>query len=126
MAEKRSITPSERIERCILLIRGEKAILDSGIAASYGVETKALVRATKRNIERFPRDFMFQPTAGQFADLRRQAGTSRLGFQSGTSSWGGRRGHSTSSMPRPTGAGRHCTSSRTTWPSLPAAGVSER
>jgi len=91
MTEKRSIIPHERIERAILLIRGEKVILDADIAALYGVETKALVRAMKRNINRFPDDFMFQLTATEFDDLRRQSGTSSLRSQSGTSSWGGRR-----------------------------------
>lgn len=52
----------EMIERKILLIRGEKVILDADIAAIYGVTTKVLNQAVKRNIERFPSDFMFQLT----------------------------------------------------------------
>ena len=72
-----------RIERSIRLIRGDKVILDEDLAELYGVETKNLVKAVKRNLDRFPADFMFQLTNQEFADLR---------FQSGTSSqWGGRR-----------------------------------
>lgn len=54
--------PIERITRAILLIRGQKAMLDTSLAELYGVETKALNRAVKRNIGRFPGDFMFQLT----------------------------------------------------------------
>lgn len=79
----RSIIPSERIERAILLIRSEKVILDADLAGLYGVETKALTRAVRRNLLRFPADFMFQLTKEEFRNLRRQFGTS--------SRWGGRR-----------------------------------
>ncbi len=58
----RSIIPSERIERSILLIRSDKVILDADLAALYGVETKVLNQAVKRNIDRFPKDFMFRLT----------------------------------------------------------------
>ena len=62
--EKRSaILPYERIEKAILLIRGQKVLLDQDLALLYEVETKALVRAVKRNVSRFPSDFMFQLTA---------------------------------------------------------------
>lgn len=56
MAKKlsKSLVPAERIEQSILLIRGQKVLLDSDLAQLYAVETKALVRAMKRNIERFP------------------------------------------------------------------------
>jgi hypothetical protein len=50
----------ERIERAILLIRGEKVMLDADLAALYGVATRVLVQAVKRNADRFPPDFMFQ------------------------------------------------------------------
>jgi hypothetical protein len=60
MADKRAIIPMERIERTILLIRGEKVILDADLAALYGVPTKALNQAVKRNRGRFPADFMFR------------------------------------------------------------------
>jgi hypothetical protein len=82
MAEDKSVLPVERIERAILVLRGQKVILDEDIAALYGVETKTLIRAMKRNIERFPIDFMFQLTPEDVENLR---------YQIGTSSWGGRR-----------------------------------
>ena len=77
-----SIVPVERIERCILSIRGHKVMLDSDLAKLYGVEAKALTRAVRRNAERFPPDFMFQLSAEEFGNLRCQIGASR---------WGGRR-----------------------------------
>ena len=77
------IIPAERIQQCIYMIRKQKVILDSDLAVLYGVETKALVRAVKRNIDRFPGDFMFQLTKSEFDTFLR--------CQNGTSSWGGRR-----------------------------------
>lgn len=77
------LVPAERIERAIRLLRGHKVMLDADLAELYGVETGALVRAVKRNLGRFPTDFMLQLTADEFDDLRCQTGTSR--------SWGGRR-----------------------------------
>jgi hypothetical protein len=64
--------PAERIENAILLIRGEKLILDSDLAALYGVETRALLQAVKRNRERFPSDFMIQLTLKEYDSLRSQ------------------------------------------------------
>ncbi len=78
----KAIIPAERIERRILLICGQKVMLDADLAELYGVETKALNRAVRRNYNRFPADFMFQLTGEEFRNLR---------FHSGTSSWGGRR-----------------------------------
>ena len=78
------IIPIEKIERAIYLIRGEKVMLDRDLAVLYGVETKALNRAVKRNLQRFPSDFMFQLTAEETEILRCQYGTSSL-------SHGGRR-----------------------------------
>ena len=75
--------PIERIRQCIYLVRKQKIMLDSDLAILYGVETKALVRAVKRNIDRFPEDFMFQLTKSEFDNFLR--------YQNGTSSWGGRR-----------------------------------
>ena len=83
--------PMERITQTILLIRGHKVILDEDLAEMYQVETKALNRAIKRNLDRFPEDFMLQLTADEFANLRYQSGASNLRSQSGTSRWGGRR-----------------------------------
>ena len=65
--------PIERVENAILLIRGEKVILDTDLAALYGVETRSLLQAVKRNRERFPSDFMFQLTRKEFESLRSQS-----------------------------------------------------
>jgi len=77
------IVPVERIEKSILLIRGHKVMLDVTLAELYGVETGALVRAVKRNFERFPSDFMIALNNQEVVILRSQFGIS--------SSWGGRR-----------------------------------
>jgi hypothetical protein len=62
MANKKAsvIVPEERIVKRILLIRGEKVILDIHLAELYGVETRTLKQAVKRNIKRFPDDFMYE------------------------------------------------------------------
>ena len=78
-----SLIPRERIERSILLIRGEKVMLDSDLADLYEVSTKAFNQAIRRNLDRFPEDFMFRLTDEEFTNLRSQFVTSR--------SWGGRR-----------------------------------
>ena len=72
----------ERIERSIHLIRDLKVMLDADLAALYGVETKVFLQAVRRNIKRFPADFMFRLTKSEYDDLRSQIVTS---------SWGGRR-----------------------------------
>ena len=71
-----SLIPIERIEQKIFVIRGERVMIDSDLAAIYGVETKMFTRAVKRNIDRFPGDFMFQLTVEEYETLRRQIGTS--------------------------------------------------
>ncbi len=76
---ERNIIPSEVIEKRIFLIRGHKVMLDFHIAELYGVETKALKRAVKRNRDRFPIDFCFELTSEEFQHLRYQLGTSRWG-----------------------------------------------
>ena len=58
-----SLIPIEKITSKIYLIRKEKVMLDSDLAELYGVETKVLIQAVKRNVDRFPKDFMFQLTA---------------------------------------------------------------
>ena len=75
-----SIIKSESIVSQIHFIRGEKVILDADLAMLYGVEVKQLKRAVKRNIDRFPSDFMFELTSDEMKHLR---------YQFGTSSWGG-------------------------------------
>jgi len=71
--------PGERIEKAIYLIRGEKVMLDRDLASLYGVETGALNRAVKRNLQRFPPDFMFQLTTEESDFLRCQIGISKKG-----------------------------------------------
>jgi len=71
------IIPSERIEKSILLIRCERVMLDADLASLYGVETKVLNRAVKRNLLRFPDDFMFQLTGKEAEALRFHFGTSK-------------------------------------------------
>jgi hypothetical protein len=61
-AKKRSLVPEEKILKTIVILREEKVILDVHLAALYGVETRALKQAVRRNMERFPEDFMFQLT----------------------------------------------------------------
>jgi hypothetical protein len=69
--------PVERIDRSILVIRGQNVLLDSDLAALYEVATGQLVRAVRRNADRFPPDFMFQLTAEEFAALRSHFGISK-------------------------------------------------
>ncbi len=77
---KMSIIKNENIANQIHFIRGEKVLLDFDLAALYGVETKRLKEAVRRNINRFPDDFMFVPTIKEFENLRTQIASS---------SWGG-------------------------------------
>lgn len=74
---------AEEIIRTIHLIRGERVLLDADLASLYGVATKVLVQAVKRQQQRFPGDFMFQLNQEEFTNLRSQSVTS--------SGWGGRR-----------------------------------
>ncbi|MDI6791354.1 MAG: ORF6N domain-containing protein [bacterium] len=64
------LIPVERIESRIYLIRGQKVLLDRDLAELYEVETRALIQAVKRNIERFPEDFMFQLTRQELTNLK--------------------------------------------------------
>ena len=73
------VVPAERIERAIFSIRGEKMMLDSDLAELYGVETKRLNEQVRRNPNRFPPDFMFQLTAGEWESLRSQFATLKRG-----------------------------------------------
>lgn len=74
------LVPVEQVERLIHLARGEKVLLDADLATLYGVETKILNKAVKRNRSRFPEDFMFQLTTEEAANLRFQFGTSSSGY----------------------------------------------
>ena len=82
--KENDIIPQEIIEGKILFIRGKKVMLDRDLALLYEVETKALNRAVKRNLDHFPEDFMFQLSDEEFENLR---------FHFGTSRWGGQRYH---------------------------------
>jgi len=77
------IVPQEVIETKIIFIKGKKVMLDKDLAQLYGVETKALNRAVKRNIDRFPDDFMFQLKKEEYDELLRcQIGTLKKGQHS--------------------------------------------
>ncbi len=72
--EEKSIIPIDRIENIILFLRGQKVILDRDLAQLYGVTTGNLNKAVKRNLDRFPQDFMFQLTQEEYKSLRFQFG----------------------------------------------------
>ncbi len=76
----KNFIPQERIESRIFLIRGQKVMLSGHLAELYGVETKVLIQAVKRNRERFPEDFIFQLNHEEYQNLKSQFVTS---------SWGG-------------------------------------
>jgi phage regulator Rha-like protein len=71
--------PTEAIARNIYFIRNHKVMLDSDLALLYGIQTKTLIQAVKRNIDRFPSDFMFQLNQAEFKALRSQFVTSKTG-----------------------------------------------
>jgi hypothetical protein len=75
----KAIIPAERIERRILVIRGQKVMLDADLAELYGVPTKSLNLAVRRNRNRFPEDFMFQLSREEADALRFQIETSKRG-----------------------------------------------
>ena len=77
MAEARFPVTADRIEQAILFLRGQKVMLDSDLASLYGVATKVLLQAVKRNPGRFPSDFMFRLEVKEFAFLRSQFVTSK-------------------------------------------------
>jgi hypothetical protein len=79
MAKSDLVIAEAPIERAILTIRGHNVITDSELAAMYGVPTKVLNQAIRRNAKRFPADFMFQLTAGETTSLRSQIVTSNVG-----------------------------------------------
>lgn len=87
--ESSSLLPIERIASKIYFLRGEKVLLDRDLAELYGVETKRLIEAVKRNSVRFPVDFMFRLSAEELKILRSQFATSSLPGQK--AGWGGRR-----------------------------------
>src|SRR5436305_3280868 len=88
MTSRREIQP---VEKAIHLVRGQRVMLDSDLAAIYGVTTKRLNQQLRRNHNRFPSDFAFQLTREEFTNLRSQIATSSLRSQIATSKQGGRR-----------------------------------
>jgi hypothetical protein len=85
MPESQSLIPVERIERSILMIRGQKVMLSYDLASLYDVEPRVLVQTVKRNIERFPEDFMFQLNQDEARILKSQIVISSF------AGWGGSR-----------------------------------
>jgi ORF6N domain len=79
MRVQNPVVPLERIEKAIFFLRGHKAMLSTHLAELYEVEPRALVQAVKRNIERFPPDFMFQLSKVEFENLKSQIVTSNWG-----------------------------------------------
>lgn len=77
--EMEIIVQQEVIERKIYMIRGHKVMLDSDLAELYGVEVKQLKRQVRRNMDRFPADFMFQLLKEEYESLRRHFGTFKRG-----------------------------------------------
>ena len=82
--ELKKLDPEKRILNIIMVVRGEKVILDTDLAELYGVETRRLNEQVCRNKDKFPKDFMFQLTKDEFSNLKSQIATSSSG-------WGGRR-----------------------------------
>jgi hypothetical protein len=78
-AYMRSLIPLEVIEKKILLIAGQKVMLDSDLAALYGVTTKRLNEQVRRNLKRFPSDFIYQLSAEEFESLRSHFATIKIG-----------------------------------------------
>ena len=81
----------DTIAKRIFEIRGQRVMLDADLAVLYGVENRALLQAVKRNLERFPEDFMFQLSQGEWENLRSQNVISNLRSQNGALKHGGRR-----------------------------------
>src|SRR5437870_10341817 len=77
--KKRAIVLSRRVESRILVLRGHRVILDADLAELYGVEVKRLNQQVKRNIDRFPGDFVLQLSSAQHESLRLQIATSTEG-----------------------------------------------
>lgn len=76
---RESMIPDELVMNKIYLVREQKVMLDRDLAELYGVETKRLKEAIRRNIVRFPYDFMFELTQEEFESLRSQIATSKIG-----------------------------------------------
>ena len=77
---KATLVPAERIEASILVIRKEKVILDRELAELYGVETRVLNQAVRRNLDRFPADFVFSLTREEIQGISQNVTSSRIKF----------------------------------------------
>lgn len=82
MAKQTDLIPIEKISSQIYFIRNEKVLLDSDLAELYSVETKRLKEAVRRNIKRFPNDFMFKLTREEYTSLRSQFSSLKMGQHS--------------------------------------------
>ena len=82
MTDATQLLPLDAVTHRIFMLREQEVLLDSDLAALYGVATRRLNEQVRRNRERFPRDFIFKLTAEEFANLK---------SHTATSSWGGRR-----------------------------------
>jgi hypothetical protein len=80
MTQSLATIPVERLEKAIFLIRGEKVMLDRDLAELYGVETRMLNQAVRRNLERFPPDFMFELTRDEITGISQFVTSSGLKF----------------------------------------------
>ncbi|MCX5666710.1 MAG: ORF6N domain-containing protein [Candidatus Omnitrophica bacterium] len=87
----KDLIPQEVIENKIYIIRGQKVMLSTHLAKLYGVETRILIQAVKRNVERFPEDFMFQLTSAETQSLRSQSVISNVTSQLAAPGRGGTR-----------------------------------
>ena len=76
--EGQQLSVENKVESLIRVNRGQQVMLDRDLAELYGVETRRLNEQVKRNIERFPEDFMFQLTPNEFDNLKSQFATSKL------------------------------------------------
>ena len=92
-----ALTPAEDIGAQIVILRGQKVLFDSSLAALYGVATKVLLQAVKRQSDRFPPDFMFRLTDSEFAGLRSQFVSSKKGSGGRRHTWAAG-GHTTSTF----------------------------
>lgn len=79
MAKKKQVVVVEPVEPLIRELRGERVVIDADLARIYGVETKTLNRAVRRNLEKFPSDFLFELTPEESNSLRCQIGTLKTG-----------------------------------------------
>ena len=83
MSKPRNRLTLDELGQLIYEIRGQRVMIDSDLAAIYGVETKALNRAVRRNRDRFPEDFVFQLSSQEWKNLKYQIGTSSFGGEAG-------------------------------------------